>query len=101
MDRLPYALFYLRRLHISCINLGVFFDLSFALCLIRSSPNLEEIEIEVVNEVYFSLSFSYVFDFLMIFNFKSRLMVFLIFLRTILNMRAGRLLMIFLNVSRI
>ena len=43
----------------------------------RSSPNLEEIEFDVVNDVYFSLSFLYVFDFLMIFNFKSRLMVFL------------------------
>ena len=39
--------------------------------------NLEEIEIEVVNDVYFSLSFSYVFDVLMIFNFKSLLMIFL------------------------
>ncbi|MCD7449946.1 hypothetical protein HAX54_002471 [Datura stramonium] len=44
--RLPSALNCLKRLYISRISLGEFFDLSFALCLIRSSPNLEEIEIE-------------------------------------------------------
>ncbi|XP_060215832.1 uncharacterized protein LOC132642822 [Lycium barbarum] len=38
-------------------TLGDFFDLSFALCLIRSSPNLEEIEIEdVVDEIRASFS---------------------------------------------
>ncbi|WMV28081.1 hypothetical protein MTR67_021466 [Solanum verrucosum] len=35
--RLPYALNRLKRLNICCITLGEFFDLSFALCLIRSS----------------------------------------------------------------
>ncbi|XP_049364801.1 LOW QUALITY PROTEIN: uncharacterized protein LOC125829654 [Solanum verrucosum] len=50
--RLPYALHCLKRLYISGITLGEFFDVSFALCLIRSSPNLEEIEIEVVNDMY-------------------------------------------------
>lgn len=61
--RLPYALHCLKRLYISGITLGEFFDVSFALCLIRSSPNLEEIEIEVVNDVSFS-RFSYVLAFL-------------------------------------
>ncbi|XP_049405440.1 uncharacterized protein LOC125868918 [Solanum stenotomum] len=42
--RLPYAL---KRLNLCCITLGEFFDLSFALCLIRSSPNLKEFETEV------------------------------------------------------
>ncbi|WMV28080.1 hypothetical protein MTR67_021465 [Solanum verrucosum] len=54
--RLPYALHCLKRLYISGITLGEFFDVSFALCLIRSSPNLEEIEIEmyvVSDEDYF------------------------------------------------
>ncbi|PHT45495.1 hypothetical protein CQW23_14653 [Capsicum baccatum] len=50
--RLPSALNCLKRLYISCISLGDFFDLSFALCLIRSSSNLEEIEILVVNYVF-------------------------------------------------
>ncbi|KAH0649537.1 hypothetical protein KY285_034785 [Solanum tuberosum] len=50
--RLPYALNRLKRLNICCITLGEFFDLSFALCLIRSSPNLKEFGIEVVNDVY-------------------------------------------------
>ncbi|KAK4715293.1 hypothetical protein R3W88_013631 [Solanum pinnatisectum] len=54
--KLPYALHCLKRLYISGITLGEFFDVSFALCLIRSSPNLEEIEIEmyvVSHEDYF------------------------------------------------
>ncbi|PHU14664.1 hypothetical protein BC332_15869 [Capsicum chinense] len=50
--RLPSALNCLKRLYISCISLGDFFDLSFALCLIRSSSNLEDIEILVVNDVF-------------------------------------------------
>ncbi|PHT33507.1 hypothetical protein CQW23_25307 [Capsicum baccatum] len=45
--RLPFALNCLKRLHISWIAVGKFFDFSFALCLIRSSPNLEDIEIEM------------------------------------------------------
>ncbi|XP_060214588.1 F-box/FBD/LRR-repeat protein At1g13570-like [Lycium barbarum] len=45
--RLPSTLNCLKRLRISWITLRDFFELSFALCLIRSSPNLEEIEIEV------------------------------------------------------
>ncbi|XP_060214160.1 F-box/FBD/LRR-repeat protein At1g13570-like [Lycium barbarum] len=44
--RLPYALNCLKRLYLSRIFLQEFFEFSFALCLIRSSPNLEEIEIE-------------------------------------------------------
>ncbi|PHT67445.1 hypothetical protein T459_26932 [Capsicum annuum] len=45
--RLPFALNCLKRLDIYKITLGEFFDLSFALCLIRSSPNLEELEIKM------------------------------------------------------
>ncbi|XP_027772977.1 uncharacterized protein LOC114077328 [Solanum pennellii] len=44
--RLPSALNCLKRLFMSWITLGEFFELSFALCIIRSSPNLEEIEIK-------------------------------------------------------
>ncbi|XP_049403301.1 F-box/FBD/LRR-repeat protein At1g13570-like [Solanum stenotomum] len=44
--RLPSALDCLKRLFISWITLGEFFELSFTLCMIRSSPNLEEIEIK-------------------------------------------------------
>ncbi|KAK6788581.1 hypothetical protein RDI58_012379 [Solanum bulbocastanum] len=44
--RLPSALDCLKRLFISWITLGELFELSFTLCLIRSSPNLEEIEIK-------------------------------------------------------
>ncbi|XP_015075263.1 F-box/FBD/LRR-repeat protein At1g13570-like [Solanum pennellii] len=44
--RLPSVLNCLKRLFISWITLGEFFELSFALCMIRSSPNLEEIEIQ-------------------------------------------------------
>ncbi|TMX02667.1 hypothetical protein EJD97_020541 [Solanum chilense] len=44
--RLPSILNCLKRLFISWITLGEFFELSFALCMIRSSPNLEEIEIQ-------------------------------------------------------
>ncbi|KAM3269387.1 hypothetical protein P3S67_030269 [Capsicum chacoense] len=42
--RLPFALNRLKRLSISQITLG--FELTFALCLVRSSPYLEEIEIQ-------------------------------------------------------
>ncbi|XP_059317061.1 F-box/FBD/LRR-repeat protein At1g13570-like isoform X3 [Lycium ferocissimum] len=59
--RLPSALNCLKCLCMAWITLKDFFDLSFALCLIRSSPNLEDIEIEVVNDVYFSLFLFYVF----------------------------------------
>ncbi|XP_055809504.1 F-box/FBD/LRR-repeat protein At1g13570-like [Solanum dulcamara] len=45
--RLPSDLKCLKRLDISWFTLGEFFELSLALCLIRSSPNLEEIEIKV------------------------------------------------------
>ncbi|XP_019234275.1 PREDICTED: F-box/FBD/LRR-repeat protein At1g13570-like [Nicotiana attenuata] len=44
--RLPSALNSLKRLYLSWITLGEFFEFSFALCLIRSSPYIEEIEIE-------------------------------------------------------
>ncbi|WMV38716.1 hypothetical protein MTR67_032101 [Solanum verrucosum] len=47
LTRLPFVLNCVKRLCISWITLGEFFVLSFALCLIRSSPCLEEIEIEV------------------------------------------------------
>uniref|UniRef100_A0A3Q7H7J7 F-box/LRR-repeat protein 15/At3g58940/PEG3-like LRR domain-containing protein n=1 Tax=Solanum lycopersicum TaxID=4081 RepID=A0A3Q7H7J7_SOLLC len=49
--RLPSALNCLKCLFMSWITLGQFFELSFALCIIRSSPNLEEIEIKVVTNV--------------------------------------------------
>lgn len=55
--RLPSSFNCLKRLYVSWVCLGEFFDLSFALCLIRSSPYIEEIEIEVVNDVYFSLPY--------------------------------------------
>ncbi|KAJ8548094.1 hypothetical protein K7X08_021330 [Anisodus acutangulus] len=54
--RLPSALNCLKRLYISWITLGEFLEFSFALCLIRSSSNLEEIEIKVYvdpDEEYF------------------------------------------------
>ncbi|XP_015075264.1 F-box/FBD/LRR-repeat protein At1g13570-like [Solanum pennellii] len=44
--RLPSALNCLKRLFMSWINLGEYLELSFSLCIIRSSPNLEEIEIK-------------------------------------------------------
>ncbi|XP_027774858.1 uncharacterized protein LOC114078361 [Solanum pennellii] len=46
--RLPSVLNCLKCLFMSGITLGEFFELSFALCIIRSSPNLEEIEIKIV-----------------------------------------------------
>ncbi|XP_060214953.1 F-box/FBD/LRR-repeat protein At1g13570-like [Lycium barbarum] len=54
--RLPSSLNCLKRLCLSWVILGEFVVLSFALCLIRSSPNLEEIEIEVCvlrDEIYY------------------------------------------------
>ncbi|XP_055809503.1 F-box/FBD/LRR-repeat protein At1g13570-like [Solanum dulcamara] len=48
--RLPSALNCLKRLYISWITLGEFFEFSFVLCLIRSSPNVEEIEIKVCGD---------------------------------------------------
>ncbi|KAJ8570079.1 hypothetical protein K7X08_006656 [Anisodus acutangulus] len=47
--RLPSGLNYLKRLYTSWFIVREFFEFSFALCLIRSSPNLEEIEIKVCN----------------------------------------------------
>ena len=47
----------------SWITLGELFELSFAFCIIRSSPNLEEIEIKLVTNVYFSLYIFHVFIF--------------------------------------
>ncbi|XP_015072652.1 F-box/FBD/LRR-repeat protein At1g13570-like [Solanum pennellii] len=44
--RLPSVLNCLKRLFMSWITLGEFFELSFALFIIRSSPNFEEIEIK-------------------------------------------------------
>ncbi|XP_016438128.1 F-box/FBD/LRR-repeat protein At1g13570 isoform X1 [Nicotiana tabacum] len=49
--RLPSSFNCLKRLYVSWVCLGEFFDLSFALCLIRSSPYLEEIEIEACDTV--------------------------------------------------
>ncbi|XP_060214585.1 F-box/FBD/LRR-repeat protein At1g13570-like isoform X1 [Lycium barbarum] len=56
--RLPSALNCLKRLCLSWSILEEFSVLSFALCLIRSSPNLEEIEIEVCvlkDEIYYEV----------------------------------------------
>ncbi|XP_015072616.1 uncharacterized protein LOC107016764 [Solanum pennellii] len=44
--RLPSVLNCMKRLFMSWNTLGEFFELSFALCIIRSSPNLEETEIK-------------------------------------------------------
>ncbi|XP_015072651.1 uncharacterized protein LOC107016818 [Solanum pennellii] len=54
--RLPSALNCLKYLFISWTTLGEFFELSFILCIIRSSPNVEEIEIKglsLVMEIFF------------------------------------------------
>ncbi|XP_059315544.1 F-box/FBD/LRR-repeat protein At1g13570-like [Lycium ferocissimum] len=50
--RLPFALNCLKRLYLSWITLREFFELSFVLFLIRSSPYLQEIEIEVVDDAF-------------------------------------------------
>ncbi|XP_004237672.1 F-box/FBD/LRR-repeat protein At1g13570-like [Solanum lycopersicum] len=52
--RLPLVLNFLKRLFMSWITLEDFFELSFALCIIRSSQNLEEIEINLTNECILS-----------------------------------------------
>ncbi|XP_015072608.1 F-box/FBD/LRR-repeat protein At1g13570-like [Solanum pennellii] len=44
--RLPSVCNCLKRLFMSWITLEEFFELSFALCIVRSSPNLEEIKIK-------------------------------------------------------
>lgn len=69
--RLPSGLNCLKRLCLSCITLEEFFEFSFVFCLIRSSPNLEEIgiEIEVVDDVILSCSNIYAFSCVMIFLF--------------------------------
>ncbi|XP_015072649.1 uncharacterized protein LOC107016816 [Solanum pennellii] len=71
--RLPSSLNCLKYLFISLTTLGEFFELSFILCSIRSSPNLEEIEIKAVtNEVVHEIPASFLditFNHLRIFRF--------------------------------
>nr|XP_009786508.1 PREDICTED: F-box/FBD/LRR-repeat protein At1g13570-like [Nicotiana sylvestris] len=50
--RLSVSLNHLKRL---CVSLDGLDDLSCALCLLRSSPYLQDLEVKVINEVYISL----------------------------------------------
>ncbi|KAL3509588.1 hypothetical protein ACH5RR_028989 [Cinchona calisaya] len=60
-ERLATALIYLKHLKLSYVSLDVLSEVSFILCLLRSSPNVKTIEISFFHEQRVDASLAYKF----------------------------------------